>query len=226
MKTSFFRLLAALLLLPLLNACSSLGGAVSDAAKAAYSSGKAVSYATQPLNPQFTYLEVHAPTASALMVLASVESQASPNPPVQTWVTASKEVFRTQAGFFVSSQGVPVLWESATLNFSADGQPHSWVYDSPRDGLYSVKQLLKPVSVEQLNLKNSHLLSRARTLPGLTLKAWRAELESGSAVQAKADGLLQVVGVNSETGIPVYGMHCSKADYCIEYLYRTANANL
>lgn len=226
MKINAYKPFLAIFLAILLGACSSLGTAAIDAVKVAYGSGRVQSYASQPLAPQFAYLEVHTPEASALMALAYVEPGTPYGPSVQTWMSARKEVLRTQGGFFAASQGVPNLWESAILTFDPTGLPRSWIFDSPKDGLYNVKQIFSPVPFEQLDLDQSELLRRAQVLPGLKLMAWRVQSEAGIRAGADVSNLLQVVGLNPQTGLPVYGMHCSRTNYCVEYLYRTASANL
>ncbi|MBU0784442.1 MAG: hypothetical protein KJ798_07390 [Gammaproteobacteria bacterium] len=223
-----YRLGILFLLLPVLSvlqACSNLGGAAFDGVKAYYSSAFSKGYASQPLDPRYVYLEVVSPTASALMVLATVDQPKGGGMPVETWVSASREVLRTQGGLVVGSEGVPKVLQQADVQRNAKGEPVSWVLNSPSGGVYQLKQQLSPLLAETLNLKSTALMKRAAKQAGFSLQAWQGtNTVAGHA--AEFNNNLQVLGtVNGQPGW-VYGQHCPTPNYCIEYLRRTAAQNL
>lgn len=225
-------MLLLLLAVPTLQACSSLGGAVVSAAQAYYAGKNPPSYASTPLNAQYIYLEVQVPNSSALMVLASQDQAAQGSGTVETWVSASQEVLRTRAGFVVGSQGVPNLFESASLQFNPEGQVQGMVLNNPGVGAHQVQLNLLPIALETIQLKNTALLARARQVNGLVLRAWRGQLaaqQSNSTASPRLRALnnsLHVVGTHPGTGGLVYGLYCLEEGQCIEYLRRTAAQNL
>lgn len=222
-----FRMLLLLLAMPTLQACSSLGGAVVSAAQAYYAGKNPPGYASTPLNAQYIYLEVQVPNSSALMVLASEDQAAQGSGTVETWVSASQEVLRTRSGFVVGSQGVPNLFESASLQFNPEGQVQGMVLNNPDVGAHQVQLNLLPIALETIQLKNTALLARARQVNGLVLRAWRGQL--GSTITPRLQVLnnsLHVVGTHPGTGGLVYGLYCLEEGQCIEYLRRTAAQNL
>lgn len=218
----------------LLGACSNLGGAVGSAAQAYWNSRNPPSYAQIPLNPQFTYLEVLGSGNSALMVLASVDqSNLTETRPVETWVSGSGEVLRTQSGFLVGSAGVSYLPEiSQTLWGGAQGssQPVQLEFSMPKVGLSRLPMVWQSTAVPgQLQNKPSHLFQRARQVPGLKLSAWVAQAESTAPRVQGYGQVFQLVGTHPITGNLVYGQFCVGGvaqGQCIEYLLRTAAQNL
>lgn len=222
-----FRMLLLIIAAPFLQACSNLGGAVVSAAQAYYAGKNPPSYASTPLSPQYIYLEVQAPNSSALMVLASEDQAAQGSGTVETWVSASQEVLRTRSGFVVGSQGVPNLFESASLQFNPEGQVQGMVLNNPDVGAHQVQLNLLPIALETIQFKNTALLARARQVNGLVLRAWRGQL--GSTITPRLQVLnnsLHVVGTHPGTGGLVYGLYCLEEGQCIEYLRRTAAQNL
>lgn len=227
-----FRMLLLLFAAPFLQACSNLGGAVVSAAQAYYAGKTPPSYASTPLSPQYIYLEVQAPNSSALMVLASEHTPAQGGGLVETWVSASRELLRTRAGFVVGSQGVPNVFESATLQFNPKGQVQGMVLNHSGLGMHQVQLNLLPMALDSIPLKNTALLARARQVNGLVLQAWRGQLaaqHSNSTASPRLQALnnsLHVVGTHPNTGGLVYGLYCQQEGQCIEYLRRTAAQNL
>lgn len=225
-----FRMLLLLPAAVVLQSCSSLGDAVVSATQAYYAGKNPPGYASTPLNPQYIYLEVQAPNSSALMVLASEDKPAQGAGTVETWASASQELLRTRAGFLVGSQGVPNLFESASLQFSPEGQIQGMVLNNPSMGAHQVQLDLLPITLETISLKNTTLLARARQVSGLVLKAWRGQLSGYGGftpprIQA-FNNSLHVVGTHPGTGGLVYGLYCQQEGQCIEYLRRTAAQNL
>lgn len=223
-----YRLGIVFFLLPVLfvlQACSNLGGAAFDGVKAYYSSAFSVGYASQPLDPRYVYLEVVSPTASALMVLATVDQPTSGGMPVETWVSASREVLRTQGGLVVGSEGVPKVLQQADVQRNAQGEPISWVLNSPSGGVYQLKQQLTPLPAETFNLKSTPLMKRAAKQAGFSLQAWQGT-NTVAGPAAEFNNSLQVLGTVKGQADWVYGQHCPTPNYCIEYLRRTAAQNL
>lgn len=220
-----YRLGFIFLLLPVLQACSNLGGAAFDGVKAYYSSAFSKGYASQPLDPRYVYLEVVSPTASALMVLATVDPPLNGGMPVETWVSASREVLRTQGGLVVGSEGVPNVLQQADVQRNAKGEPVSWVVDLPGAGVYQLQQQLNPLPANTLNLKNTPLMKRAAKQPGFALQAWQGN-NTVAGHAAEFNNNLQVLGAAQGQAGWVYGQHCPSPNYCIEYLRRTAAQNL
>ncbi len=216
--------LPAFLVLP---GCSSLGGAAASMVQAMYEQSNPQGYQNQPLK-EFTYLEVHAPNSTALLVLAEADASSNNTAVVETWVGASNEVLRTQAGFVVGSAGVDQLWQQASLSTQGNGQPESLLVDAPGLGIYNTVLNLQPVDLRTVKLANTPLLKRARTVPGLVERGWLGQ-PTGVAVNshvAKLNGTFQMVATHPQTGALVYGQHCSTPSYCIEFLVRTPAQNL
>lgn len=223
-----------LLFVLFLGGCSNLGGAVGSSAQAYWNSRKPPSYEQTPLNPQFTYLEVQGPGNSALMVLASVDQSAiASNRPVETWVSSSGELLRTQSGFVVGSAGVPYLPEiSQTLWGTPQGngnQPFRLELNMAGAGLSQLPMVWQSVPVPSPLLnKPSRLLQRAQLVPNLKFSAWLAQAES---VNPRIDGykqVFQLVATHPSTGNLVYGQYCVGGmvqGRCIEYLLRNAAQN-
>jgi len=227
-----FPLIFSLSLLALLTACSNLGGAVGSAAQAYWNSRNPASYAQTPLQPQFTYLEVLGPANSALMVLASVDKPLhQPGNPVETWVSGTGEVLRTQHGFVAGSTGISYLPETAQAQWSSNGDPTRLEFNMAQAGLSKVPMVWEsiPVPAERLK-KPGPLLQRAQKIPNLNVKAWIAKAEGDSAPRLAAyQPLYQLVATHPGTGQLVYGHFCVGGlahSQCIEYLLRTAAQNL
>lgn len=232
MRALFFLIPASAILL---GSCSNLGGAVGSAAQAYWNSRNPPSFAQTPLNPQFTYLEVLGPGNSALMVLASVDqSTVVANRPVETWVTGSGEVLRTQSGFVVGSAGVPYLpevsqsvWGGAPGNA---GQPARLEFNMPSAGISQLPMVWQSTPVPtQLLGKPSPLLQRAQRVPKLQFSAWLAQAESVVPRTKAYQQVFQLVATHPDTGNLVYGQYCVGGlaqGQCIEYLLRTAAQNL
>lgn len=145
--------------------------------------------------------------------------------PVETWVSASREVLRTQGGLVVGSEGVPKVLQQADVQRNAKGEPVSWVLNSPSGGVYQLKQQLNPLPAEKLNLKSTALMKRAAKQAGFSLQAWQGtNTVAGPAVEFNNN--LQVLGTVKGPPGWVYGQHCPTPNYCIEYLRRTAAQNL
>ena len=220
----------------LLGACSNLGGAVGSAAQAYWNSRNPPSFAQTPLQPQFTYLEVVGPASSALMVLANADKPVQQaDRPVETWVSSSGEVLRTQSGFVVGSTGVPYLPEVAQTSWgNADDPvgPMQLEFNMANAGLSKVPMLWQSVGVPaQLLSKPGPLLQRAQKVNGLQYKAWLASTESkeGTTPRLNAYGqVFQLVATDPTTGNLVYGQYCvgGLQGRCISYLLRTAARNL
>jgi hypothetical protein len=219
----------------LLAACSNLGGAVGSVAQAYWNSRNPPSYAQIPLKPQLTYLEVLGVGNSALMVLANIDqSSTTINRPVETWVSGSGEVLRTQSGFVVGSAGVPYLPEvSQTRWGGAEGtssQPVRLELNMPGKGLSQLPMVWQSVSVPaRLLAKPGPLLQRAQQVQGLKLSAWLAQAEGAAPRIQNYAQVFQLVGTHPTTGSLVYGQYCVgglATGQCIEYLLRTAAQNL
>ena len=234
MRFYFFPLFA--FLLPL-TACSSLGGAVGSAAQAYWDSRNPPNYAETPLQPQFTYLEVRTGNSSALMVLAEVDQPVNQSRAVETWVSGSGEVLRTQSGFVVGSTGVATLPETLLpiwSNMSSNtGGPASSVLNMPSAGISSLPMAWQATAVPVTTLsKPGPLLQRAQKISDLKLSAWVARAAVATPRTAGSQEAYQLVAVNPATGNLVYGQFClgalnnSAQGQCIEYLLRTAAANL
>lgn len=230
----FFSLLALVLVL---SACSNLGGAVGSAAQVYWNSRTPPSFVETPLQPQFTYLEVRTENSSALMVLAEVDQPTHEPRAVETWVSGSGEVLRTQSGFVVGSAGVATLpetllpaWGSTAAN---TGGPVSSVLNMPSAGISSLPLIWQSTAVPTTTLsKPGPLLLRAQKIPNLKLNAWVARASVATPRIAAYREAYQLVAVNPATGNLVYGQFClgglnnSAQGQCIEYLLRTAAVNL
>lgn len=225
MQRLAFRLVFLLAFIPVLQSCSNIGGTAVEGVKAYYNSAFSGGYASQPLDPRYVYLEVVSPTAKALMVLATVDQAVGGGMPVETWVSASREVLRTQGGLVVGSEGVPKVLQQADVQRNAQGEPVAWVLNAPSDGVYQLKQQLNPLPAETLNLKSTALMKRAAKQAGFSLQAWQGT-NTVAGPAAEFNNNLQVLGgVKGQPGW-VYGQHCPTPNYCIEYLRRTAAQNL
>lgn len=209
----------------ILQACSSLNSAVGDAARAYYNSISPPSYQQAELKPGITYLEVRTPGNSALMVLAEVDRAAqnstSFSDGVETWVSSTREIIRTRAGFVASSQGVSILPHQVDFKFNSQGSLQGFLLSQPALGAYSVPIELSSVDVGGLNLSKAVLLPRAQQVTGLVLQAWK-----GSSGVGRFNNSTHVVGTHPITGSLVYGLHCFQPGRCIEFLARTAEQNL
>lgn len=232
MRFYLFPLLA--FVLPL-TACSNLGGAVGSAAQAYWDSRNPPAFAETPLQPQFTYLEVRTENSSALMVLAEVDQPANEPRAVETWVSGSGEVLRTQSGFVVGSTGVATLPETMLPTWAAG--PASSVLNMPSAGISSFPMAWQSTTVPAATLsKPGLLLQRAQKIPNLKVSAWVARAtQANTAVTPRTAAYqeaYQLVAVNPATGNLVYGQFClgalnnSAKGQCIEYLLRTAAVNL
>mgnify|MGYP006198002177 FL=1 len=220
-----------------LSACSNLGNAVGSAAQVYWNSRNPPTYAETPLQPQFTYLEVRTGNSSALMVLAEVDQPANQSRAVETWVSGSGEVLRTQSGFVVGSTGVATLPETLLpmwSNMSSNtGGPASSVLNMPSAGISSLPMAWQATAVPVTTLsKPGPLLQRAQKISDLKLSAWVARAAVATPRTAGYQEAYQLVAVNPATGNLVYGQFClgalnnSAQGQCIEYLLRTAAANL
>jgi hypothetical protein len=220
-----------------LTACSSLGGAVGSAAQVYWNSRNPPSYADTPLQPQFTYLEVRTGNSSALMVLAEVDQPANESRVVETWISGSGEVLRTQSGFVVGSTGVATLPETLLPTWSNmfpnTGGPASSVLNMPSAGISSLPMAWQSAAVPTKTLsKPGQLFQRAQKIPDLKLSAWIARATVATPRTAGYQEAYQLVAVNPATGNLVYGQFClgalnnSAHGQCIEYLLRNAAANL
>ena len=209
----------------MLQACSGLNSAVGDAARAYYNSKNPPSYQQFDLKPGITYLEVRTPGNSALLVLAEVDQAAQPvanvSNVVETWVSSTREIIRTRAGFVTGSQGVEVLPHQIDLQFNAQGALQGLLLSQPNLGGHQVPVELNSVSVNTLKMGKSALLPRAQQVAGLVLQAWQ-----GSSTVAGFGNSVHVVGTHPSTGRLVYGLHCFQPASCIEFLARTAEQNL
>ncbi len=217
-----------------LTACSNLGSAVGSAAQAYWNSRNPPTYVKTPLNPQFTYLEVLGPGNSALMVLASVDQSAvEPSRSVETWVSGSGEVLRTQSGFVVGSAGVPYLPEISQIqwgNLQGNNQPVKLEFNISNAGINQLPMVWKSVEVpSRLQNKPSPLFRRAAQVSNLRLSAWIAQAENTALRLKGYSQVFQLVATHPTTGNLVYGQYCvgaSPQGQCIEYLLRTAAQNL
>lgn len=232
-----FHSLALFALILPLAACSNLGSAVGSAAQAYWDSRNPPTFVVEPLQPQFTYLEVRTKNSSALMVLAEVDQPANGPRSVETWVSGNGEVLRTQGGFMVGSTGVSTLpetlllkWGNAASNMSA---PVSSVLNMPSAGVSSLPMVWQSTTVSATTLeKPSSLMQRAQKTPNLKTSAWVARATVATPRTAGYQEAYQLVAVNPATGNLVYGQFClgglnnSAQGQCIEYLLRTAAANL
>lgn len=207
-----------------LSACSNLGGATLEAAKMAFGGGGKQSYETTPLDPRFSYLEVHTPDASALMVLGLVD-QGKQGRVVETWFGANKEVLRTQSGFFQSSVGVPKLWNQNRLLRDDQGEVIGFVLDSSELALHQAHIPLR--TIEPSSLPGTNLAKRVESAKGVFQKRWVTHINQAESTSlSQLGGLEQIVVFDSKSGVALYGRQCVSKDYCIEYLRRSADRNL
>lgn len=221
------RLIFLFALVPVLQSCSNLGGTAMEGVKAYYNSAFANGYIDQPLDPRYVYLEVVSPTASALMVLSTIDQPLDGSMPVETWVSASREVLRTQGGLVVGSEGVPKLIQQATVQRNAEGRPVAWTIDAPEQQVFQLRQQLNLLPENAVNLKSTKLMKRAAKLPGFKLTAWQGVNTSAALGNTpEFNNNLQVLGVANGQQNWVYGQHCPSQTYCIEFLRRTAAQNL
>lgn len=231
MRFCHLPLLTIFLVLP---ACSNLGGAVGSAAQVYWNSRNPPSFVDTPLQPQFTYLEVRTENSSALLVLAQVDQPSHEPRAVETWVSGSGEVLRTQGGFVVGSAGVPNLPESSTTVWGdtqgQSGQPIRLDFNMPSAGLSQLPMVWRSSPVPaQLLRKPSALLKRAQQIPELNFKAWLATAKNVPPRQEGYARVFQLVATHPATGNLVYGQYCVGGlalGQCIEYLLRTAAQNL
>lgn len=228
-----FSLLLLLAFVLLLSACSNLGNAVGSAAEVYWNSRNPPSYAETPLQQQFTYLEVRTENSSALMVLAEVDEAAPSARAVETWVSGSGEVLRTQSGFVVGSTGVASLPETLPLQWHNAGGPANSVLTMPSAGIHSLSMAWQSIAVPLAAInKPRPLLQRAQKISNLEIKAWVARANVAAPRTHSYQEVFQLVAVNPATGNLVYGQFCmgglnnSAQGQCIEYLLRTAAANL
>jgi len=209
----------------MLQACSGLSAAVGDAARAYYTTKNPPNFQQTELKPGFTYLEVRMPGNSALMVLAEVDPAAQALPKlssnVETWVSSSREIIRTRAGFIAGSQGVPNLPEHIDLQTSLEGSVQGMLLRQPALGAHKVPLVLNRVEASTINFGNAVLLARAQQVNGLVLNAWR-----GNSTLNAFNNTVHVVGTHPQTGRLVYGLHCFQPANCIEFLARTTEQNL
>ena len=198
-----------------------------EGVKAYYDGAFSGGYADQPLDPRYVYLEVVSPTASALMVLSTIDQPLDGSMPVETWVSASREVLRTQGGLVVGSEGVPKLIQQATVQRDAGGRPVAWTIDAPEQQVFQLQQQLNQLPENAVNLKSTKLMKRAAKLPGFKLTAWQGVNTSTALGNTpEFNNNLQVLGVAGGQQNWVYGQHCPRQSYCIEFLRRTAAQNL
>lgn len=234
MRFSSLPLLAFVLFL---SACSNLGNAVGSAAQVYWNSRNPPSFAETPLQPQFTYLEVRTENSSALMVLAEVDQAALNARAVETWVSGSGEVLRTQSGFVVGSTGVATLPEMLQLDWTHGGMssagPSSLVLNMPSAGIHSLPMAWQSSAISPAAVnKPGPLLQRAQKISNLEIKAWVARANVAAPRTHSYQEVSQIVAINPATGNLVYGQFClgglnnSAQGQCIEYLLRTAAANL
>lgn len=213
-----------------LGGCSNLGSAVGNAAQAYWNSRNPPSYAQTPLQAQFTYLEVLSPNNSALLVLAQIDNPPQGVQPVETWFSATGEVLRTQGGFFVGSQGVTQLPESAVLSWGNTGNPERLEFNMPSVGLSKVPMVWQSADIPSLLLKNPNpLMKRALQVPNLKINAWVARNTSLAPRLNAYREVFQLVATDPATGRLVYGQHCVGGlvqGQCVQYLLRTAARNL
>ncbi|WP_370264133.1 hypothetical protein [Limnobacter sp.] len=217
-----------------ISGCTSLGGAAVGAAQAYWNTRNPPSYAHVPLQPNITYLEVHAPSSSALMVLAEVytpqPSGSAVAPSVETWVSGSGELLRTQSGFVVGSAGVPYLPQVAQTEWAGFGAPLSLAVHMPSTGVHGLALQWNVVDVPGALLnKPSPLLKRAQQVQGLQYKAWQANATDGGNAPNATQPIFQLVATHPNTRNLVYGQYCVGGlaqGQCIEYLLRTAASNL
>lgn len=186
-----------------------------------------------PLNPKFVYLEVQTKGVSVLMPLAYEDKPTNGGPPIDTWVSADGEILRTQAGFLSSSAALSDFWTNVSYQFDRQGTPLSVQFDLPSKQLFNV--VLQLQNLGQVAGNYTPLMQRAAKLPTVQFYAWQGQLanhdEQTKLVKAGLSlssnkALSFVIGVDSKTGVPVYGLHCLQADRCVEYLLRSAQQNL
>lgn len=212
-----------------LSACSGLSQAVIDAAKAAYTNKADTNYQAHPLKPDLTYLEARTPNASALLVLGYVDQRAPTALPLESWFSGEGDVLRTQGGLMTSSSGQPEFWQNTSLTFDAQ-VPKSARFDLPAQGLYGLEHRFKGLATVPGNA--TPLMQRAARLPGIVFTAyvstWANPPQGAQASKwlAQYGSLNHVVGKDPASGQAIYGLHCLRADFCVEYLRRTAAQNL
>lgn len=215
---------------PVLAACSNLGGAASDAVMAVWNSRNPPNFEQFPLNPEFTYLEVAFQGGGALLVLAYVDApDESSDRAIETWASGKGEVLRTQSGFFVGSTGVKLLPNESQPRW-VGGKPVQLRFSLDGAGISNLPMAVQaaPLPTAQLD-KPSPLLKRAQTIPNLKLQAWQATAESEAARTKGYRQVSQLVASHPVTGNLVYGQYCMggfEQGQCIEYLLRTAAQNL
>ncbi len=211
----------------LLSGCSGLLEAASQDVRALWSNNSP-NLQHVILDPARVYLEVQVPGAKALLPLA-VEDAVGQKAPVDTWVSASGDVLRTQAGFFTSGQTQPKFWQNVQYSWTALGVPGQVTFDLPVFGLYGVRQQFERLGTVPMNQLSTPMMKRAGQAPGVVFTAWRSVWLNPPARipnDLKLNALNHVVGVDPRTGIALYGLQCMQADYCVEWLLRTANQNL
>ena len=234
MRTVFY----LLPMLVLLQACTNLSSAAVDMVQQVYERGNRDGLQNAPLG-NFTYLEVHAPNSTALLVLGEVDQpQAQLASPVETWVSANNEILRTQGGFVVGWAGAGPMWQQARVVRAANGSPQQLVVDAPSLGLHSTPLNLQPVDFVHTKVTETQLMKRARAVPGLVERAWVGQpVTVASVAEPKPavapapnlkplQGVFQMVATHPVTGRLIYGQHCSTTTHCIEFLVRSPSQNL
>ncbi|GLR27025.1 hypothetical protein [Limnobacter litoralis] len=222
------RLMLFLGVLPLLcstSACTNLSGAAVKGVQAAFGAGQPNLQAA-PLKPGYAYLEVHSPNAQALLPLI-FEDKLPGQAPIDTWVSNDGQVLRTQAGFLASSSGLQNYWQNVHYQFNADGTPASVQFDLPSASLYGAK--LNFVNLGPVTGTYTPLMQRAAKAPNIAFNVWQTQWANKPAHYngpANLNKLQFIVGYNTSNYMPVYGLHCLQANYCVEYLLRTAAQNL
>lgn len=221
----FFLSAIACALLCVNSACTNLSGAALKGVQSAFGGGQPALREAN-LKPGLVYLEVHSPNAQALLPLI-FENKLADQPPLDTWVSNSGEVMRTQAGLLASATGLPNYWQNVYYQFNADGTPAAVSFDLPTAGLYGVQ--LQFVNLGPLTGSYTPLMQRAAKAPNIAFNVWQSRWVNKPAHYkgpANLSKLQFIVGYNSASGLPVYGLHCLQANYCVEYLLRTAAQNL
>lgn len=229
---NLLKAVCAMILLAALSGCGSTQSAVMQGVWLAIS-GPTSNLQAVALNPKFVYLEVHTKGGGVLMPLAYEDTPSKTSPPIDTWVSAYGEILRTQAGFLASSAALADFWTNVSYQFDSHGRPLSVRFDVPSKQLFGV--VLNLQNLGQVDGNYTPLMQRAAKLPTVHFYSWQGQLAPNDAnasfVKAALNlghkqALAFVIGVDSKTGIPVYGLHCIQADQCVEYLLRTVQQNL
>lgn len=209
-----------------LSACTGFNSAAMQGVRYAFSGKQQVNIASTPLDPRYVYLETHSPNAQALMVLA-YEDTPEGQPSVDTWVSGQGEAMRTQAGLLASSGGMTGFWQNVQYEFNDQGRPVGVQFDLPKHSLYGIR--MKLTNLGPVQGKYTELMKRAAQLPKIEFTVFQGQWLNPPPVPPKGvhlNTLNFVVGVNPSNGVPVYGLSCLQANYCVEYLLRTSAQNL